>query len=373
MTVFNYSNNIDKNICDKAFYYNAWLLFGKDNLKIDTFKKIFVDIVKKVNILPYGSTGKYITPMKPGTCSTIDNDNELEIEAAGTKNAPLNRYPWILHEIIHEYCHAFSHLAPLIFSKYPKGKIINDVELGEIQCDNTMGLISEKDPTTRELVGSRYYGDMFRETMMDMITSIGLVTYDPQLSKGKANADTILKSHHIEWHSTETRYTIFTSITRLMIASFSNNGYTNYQEIINNGNGIFDSNVEMKNGENLKANDFVYGIMCDPLHVQDCFDKYEGEGAYILFAKILDRNFKQYKLTGVLPQGFTSDLKVIMKYIANFLNVKLSDYIGRNLITVEGKNKIIDNFNIIWNTMLNEYNTYFDQEEYDEMRKMSSI
>ncbi len=373
MTKINCTNNIDKNICDKAFYYNAWLLFGKNNSKINTFKQYFEEVVKQVNILPYGSTGKYITPNKPGICSTISNDNELEIEAAGVQNAPLNKYPWILHEIAHEYCHAVSHLAPQIFTKYPKGKIINDSEVGRILCGNTMGLISEKNPDTGELIGSLYYGDMFRETMMDMITSIGLVSFEPQYAKEGATADTIFRNHYSEWHASETGFTLFTSITRLLITAFSNSGYINYQNLIKQGKGIFNIDVVMENGENLKVNDFIYGIMCDPLHIQDSFDKYMGEGGYRLFTKLIDRNFIQYKRNGVLPQTFTNDLKVIMKYIANFLNVKLNDYINNGLLDVKGKNKIIDNFNTIWNSMQSEYKTYFNQEEYDEIYRLSGI
>ena len=372
MTKYSYSNNIDKNICDRAFYYNAWLLFGKNNTKVNTFKQHFEETVKQINILPYDSNGKYITPIKPGICKTISNDNELEIEAAGTKNAPLDRYYWILHEIVHEYCHAFAHMASRIFTNYPQGKIINDVEIGRIKCENSMGLIAEKNPNTGDLIGYHYYGDMFRETMMDMITSIGLVAYESQYSKKGVTADTIFISHHDEWHVSKTGYALFTSITRLLITAFSNSGYVNYQDLINQGKSIFNVEVIMRNGENLKANDFIYGIMCDPLHIQDSFDKYLGEDAYRLFAKLLDRNFIQYKQTELLPQTFTEDLKVIMKYIANFLNVKLSDYIDKGLLTVKDKNKIVDNFNVIWNSMLSEYKTYFSQEEYDEIYRLAT-
>lgn len=373
MTKFNYSSYIDKNFCDKAFYYNAWLLFGKDNFKIDKFKQYFLDSVKQVNILPYGSTGKYITPKKPGICCTINDGIEIEIEAAGVKNAPLSKHQWILHEIVHEFCHAFSHLAPQIYSKYPQGKLINDDEARTIKCENTMGIISEKNPHTKELIGFRFYGDMFRETMMDMITSIGLVSFEPQYTNKNVNADTILRKHYNDWHASETGYTIFTSITRLLIAAFSNNGNINFQQLIKEGKGIFNVDVVMKNGTNLKANDFIYGIMCDPLHIQDTFDKYMGEGVYRLFSRLLDKSFILYKRTGELPEDFTTDLKVIMKYIANFLNVKLSDYVDNKLLDINGKNKIIDNFNIIWNSMLTEYRTYFDQDEYDEIYRMATM
>ena len=372
MTQYNFSDSRDKQVCDKAFYYNAWLLFGKNNPdKVNSFKTIFDESVESVSTVPFGSNGKYITPNSPGICRTVPNSNKdnLLIEMAGYRNAPTNQHSWLLHEMPHEYCHAFAHIAPQVFSSFPNGKTITDDADGSLKCNNSMGLISERNPITGELIGSHYYGNMARETMMDMITTAGLVAFEPGFAPSNITVDTVFEKHYDNWNDVSTAYTMFTSITRLLIAAFSNNGFVRYQSLVNQGHGIFDAVTITQTGQKLKANDFLYGIMCDPLHIQDEFDKYMGSGAYRLVSKLLDKNFNAYTKTGQMPQEASRDIKLIMDVIPDFLNKKCAYYLEIGMYTQEQTDQIVGKFNVVWNSLQSEYGSYFSQEDINNIAR----
>ena len=54
----------------------------------------------------------------------------------------------------------------------------------------------------------------------------------------------ILKTNYNDWENETTGYSIFTSITRLTIAAFSNNGFINYQNTVDNGMSIFNGTTK---------------------------------------------------------------------------------------------------------------------------------
>ena len=133
----------------------------------------------------------------------------------------------------------------------------------------------------------------------------------------------ILKTNYNDWGNETTGYSIFTSITRLTIAAFSNNGFINYQNAVDNGMSIFNGTTKMKNGETYKINDFLYGIVFDPLHIEAEFDKFMGEGYYRTFCEYLDRLFYLSLTKQKLP---SAEVKRVMNILPDFINKKINYY-----------------------------------------------
>lgn len=208
---------------------------------------------------------------------------------------------------------------------------------------------------------------MFNETMMDIITSISINSF---ASQSHTTADDILKKPYTEWGNSITGYSIFTSITRLTIAAFANNGLINYQNIIDSGRGILDVTTKMADGKLHFANDFLYGIIYDPLHIEQEFDKIMGSDYYRTFCEYLDRLFLNCLQKGKIP---SKHIKMIMNTLPDFLNKRMKYYIQNGIINQREANTIVANFNQIWNAMQKEYQSFFSQRDINEIAKRANF
>ncbi len=362
MTKYYYTCEQDKKLIINSFDYLALLIFGKNNLnKVEAFKQYFEERVSEVNIYPQGITTSYLNKSTPGICR-LNDEGSLVIEMLGYYEAKKEQYSWIEHEGLHEFCHSF---VDLLLELMPKNR--NGIIKNGILCSNYMGMIREQDPKTGSLVGQHYYGKMFNETMMDIITSMAINCFDA--NERNRNVDNILKLNFNDWGNETTGYSIFTSITRLAIAAFSNSGFTNYQSIVDKGYGLFDGKVKMDNGEIYKINDFLYGIVYGQLHIEEEFDRFMGIGSYKKFCEYLDRLFVMSLNNQKIPSG---EVKKIMNILPDFLNRKINFYKTNNIITIQGANRIVGNFNQIWNSMQQEYGAYFTEEDIDVIAKRAS-
>lgn len=176
----------------------------------------------------------------------------------------------------------------------------------------------------------------------------------------------ILKTNYNDWGNETTGYSIFTSITRLTIAAFSNNGFINYQNAVDNGMSIFNGTTKMKNGETYKINDFLYGIVFDPLHIEAEFDKFMGEGYYRTFCEYLDRLFYLSLTKQKLP---SDEVKRVMNILPDFINKKINYYRQKGIISLENANMIVGNFNQIWNSMQQEYSSFFTKQDIEDIAR----
>ena len=122
----------------------------------------------------------------------------------------------------------------------------------------------------------------------------------------------------------------------------------------------------MKKGEIHRENDFLYGIVYDPLHIEEEFDKFMGKGHYRTFCEYLDRLF----VSSLSNQKLPSDkAKIVMNILPGFLNNKINYYRKNNLMDLETATQIVSNFNRIWNSMQKEYGAYFSQEDIDDIAR----
>ena len=362
MTRYYYTSAEDKKLAEQSFNNIAWLVFGKNNPdKIEAFMELFESEVKQVNVFPQGTITYHLNDTTPGICRQDKSDKKIIIEMLGYSGSNSDQHSFIQHEATHEFCHSFADLLPMVFSNHPEGIIIDG-----ISCKNSMGLIEETDPETGELVGRHYYGKMFNETMMDIISSMGINSFDS--SNSDKTVDDILRTEHAAWGNSKTGYSMFTSLTRLAIAAFSNNGFINYQNIVNSGHGIFDITTRMKNGELYRANDFLYGILFDQLHIQREFDRFMGEGSYRTFCEYLDDLFHRSLGNHRIE---SDEVKLVMNLLPDFLNRKMNYYIQQGIIDQSGADQIIGNFNQIWNSMQIEYDAYFTDSEISDIIERS--
>lgn len=362
MTKFIYRSKTDENLIGNSYLYMEKMIFGsKDNQeKTSIFRDMFSKAVKKVAIYPWGTDTDDLNSTATGICKYNDND-AIEIEMWGYTNAPTDKYKWIEHQGVHEFCHAFVDILSLTNSdKIVKKGIVRE---------NHAGLIKETDQKTGEFVDHHYYGKMFNETMMDIISAMAINNFAPEITY--KTVDDVLSENYTKTGNQQTGYTFFTSLTRLMIAAFSNVGDKNfkYQDKVDAGESIFNQNYKLRDGSVVKANDFLYGIVFDPLHIEKEFDKYMDDDSWRTFSQSLDTFFMHYQKTGeLLPEN----VALIMEYIPDFCNKRMADYERRGAITIDESNNMASNFNEIWNSMQREYGAYFSQERINKISDRAS-
>jgi hypothetical protein len=366
----NFTDDRDGPMCDKAFYYGAGLLFGRNNAAaISQYKGIFEDKVEKVTTIPWGERGERIGGNIPGMCILVPTDDRqdygLQIEMMGHRNAPQSVSSWLRHEFMHEFAHAHSDIAALILARHQDGVIASE-NGRKVLKKNTMGIIMERFFEADELKGYQFYGQMINETMMDMIAQAELVAFEG--GSRNISLDDVFLRRFNDWSDAKSGYTTFTSLTRLMLTAFSNNGFYSFQKVFNDGGGIFTNTTKMKDGAILKSNDFMYGIMCDPLHIEIEFDKYMGQGKYRELSNDLDSAFGDYLKDGYINKDGKIRIKIAMFLLSDFLNRKTNDYLATGRATERDVEKIKTEFNKIWQPLQTEYKVYFSEIELEKIR-----
>lgn len=357
-----YKNIRDKKLISNSFYNNAKLLFGNNREFIENFKKVFENRVKSITSIAFGERTNHIGPGTGanGICRHDEVDSsKMHIEIIGYENVAADKYAEIMHNAQHEFCHAFANITPSIFARNVDGKVKNG-----IRYTDEYGMISKRNNNDGKLVSPGFYGKMYNETMMDILTTMGLVAFDDRFKNSDITIDDVLNNNYKDWPDYTTAYAMFTSLTRLSIAAFSNDGDIEYQKLIDNGEGIINAKTTTKSGQTMKANDFLYGIMCDPQHIESNFDKFMGDGSYEAFTSCLDQIFLRCKSKEDIDP---KQIKTIMNILPDFVNRRVQYYIKNGIMTVEETNRIVSNFNKIWNSMQVEYKAYFTQEEINKI------
>lgn len=204
------------------------------------------------------------------------------------------------------------------------------------------------------------YGKAFNECGVDIISNMALSMYSEarQTHPEIRQADDIIHSNKTYL---KTEYNPMSTITRLLIAAMDNN-FTNetYDAMMHSDDGLIDRTISRINNENgqvleeVPVNDFLYGLTGNGKHVEQQFDKYSNFGTYENMCKDLDSEFqkmvsdKNYRLD-------TNLLKEQMLKMADMINNKLYILQYNKCITVEQKNKLIGNFNTVFNQAMQEY------------------
>jgi len=122
--------------------------------------------------------------------------------------------------------------------------------------------------------------------------------------------------------------------------------------------------------DHIKQTIFLYGIVFDPLHTDQEYDRFMGPGSYRVFCEYLDRLFLAFVKSQQIPP---EEVKSIMNILPDFLNRKISYYLQHGIIERDGADQIVGNFNRIWNSMQIEYRSFFSQNDIDGIAKRAGI
>ena len=353
MTVFNYNGyQKDLDLINDSYEHIGNIIFGtKAEEQKKALTALFYKEVSEVNVHPQGRITPYLNQHTSGVCRPNTQTGKTIIDFYGYIGARPSQYAYIKHTAAHEFCHMYTYFVQKALNKHPYGIKVNGM-LYEYQ----KRYVKVTNIQTGEVVAA--YGLMRDETMMDIITSMSNVAFDPNTDK---NVDDILKHSYDKWGSATTGYSLFTSITRLFIAAFSNNGSVKYQQIVNNGDSIFNAKTKMSDNKTVRyVNDYLYGTVFDPLHIDMEYDKFMGVGKYGEISEKLDLALHKAQKGTMISKNL---IKEVMNDLADFLNRRMDYYISNKILTTEDANKIIDNFNEIWNNMQIEYSTYFTIDE----------
>ena len=157
-------------------------------------------------------------------------------------------------------------------------------------------------------------------------------------------------------------------IIRLLIFAM-NNYFDNYSKLIMSGNGIIDSQINLltKNGslyQKVPINDFIYGMFNDGLYTEKQFDKYLNKGSYQLLCEELDKIFANSN------DIINNDLvKKQIIAIGNMYNNKLFYLSYYGVINENTKNKLINQFNYLFNQTLKAFSIKFYEEDYSGLEE----
>ena len=323
MTKYYYECNLDKQLIINSFNKMSSFILENNLELIEAFKKEFNRRVELIRIYPNGKETKTLNYKRPGRC--FKKNDKIYIEMWGYKNAFEKQYDWLEYQGIHEFAHCFIDILSEL-----KNKVIVK---NNIYLSNNMGLIAEKDENGN-LINQHYYGKLFNETMIDLICI--MINNNGQIDK-------IFNTNYVNWHIkvNKTSYLKFTTITRLFIASFANTSI-NYQKIYQKGFSIF----------NGKVNDFLYGIIFNPLYIDEKFDFFMGDGAYRLFCEQLDRLFINNLNSKKID---SNEVKEIFNIIEEFFYKRINYYLENKLIEDKILEEIIKNYKIVKKQFIAEY------------------
>lgn len=338
------------------------LVFGSANKeKLDFYKRVLKYKIKSITVYPQGTNNEYVSGGGGGQVVTNDKDGTSDVYLIGYKYARPEQYEQIKETAAHELCHVLANILPNLENNKPtvQNNIMYVNRQGRIKAVNMLNG-KAKDSLDENI------GVMFNETMMDIISV--MTTKKFNTSNSDVFVNDVFSKRHTSWAEkgdNQSVYTCFTSLTRLAIAAFSNVGRINYGEMVNDGKGIFDSTCTMKNGTKRKANDFLYGILFNPVRIQREFDKYMGVGEYQKFCNSVDIWFVEQAMLGYhkTRDEIQQNLKKYMRYLRTFFNRKMSDYKTKGMLDQAEKIRIVNKFNEIWYDIQHEFDTYFTIEE----------
>lgn len=344
----------DKEEFRKVLSYNLQLVCGKwckdNDAEIQEMLSELNKSIKSLETVNYGAN-EYLDSRREVGETMSNSIGQSKIYMKGYNNAPTYIYNSIQHTFSHELFHAIYALMNRCNDRIDlEGKRI--FWIGKANGKSYIGVGG----TLCDRNAPNKYGKLFEETMMDMKASMALAEFDKeyQLKNQKVTADTILSDNISKWGNYyDSSYKKMVSLTQLMIAAFANEPDINYHYWIHSGQPMDKLKSRRKNGEIIYANDFLYGMMYDPIHIMEKYDKYMDEGAYINLLKFIDE--KIYYGCIDSDKIDAKSMKKAMATIAEFANKRMTDFIKNGVFSIDEYGKLRNKFNTIWNSILEEY------------------
>lgn len=356
--------------------YNISLLVGQNKpLKAQEVMNDLERSIPMVTIRDYNQVSPNISHRQPGMCDP-KGPGVCNIEMYGFSHRPQNEHEFTIKEFAHELWHAMVEMCN--HKKYKERQ--QNGQQSYYKKREKDGSISTYVPyfggmykkNSKSRTPDVYFGRMFYETTTDILTMSSFAAFSQLDRQRGLNVDKVFQKNYKSWQKdSETAYSVFSSLTRLLIAAFSNNGDAYFDRTALAGSSIINATTTTKTGYTFKSNTFLYNFVNDPMAIMKEFDSYMGEGSYEELATIMDEFFAKVIDNGEKIEKYKQAIKEYMIYVSHFLNAKMADYANNNKMPASERDKIISNYNRIWNSLQNEYLTFFTQAEIDEIGRIA--
>jgi hypothetical protein len=309
-----YANNKDKKLCSEALTYNALLYYGFNDLEsMQKTLDLFDEKVLSIRTLDYD---KGLGFSNDNVSIMMNDDNKLRLFIKGLKNAPSRKEKTIKRIFVTEYSRLFSKL-----------NMSEHIDLKDL--DN--------------------YGEMAYDTTMLLLGAAAEVCFDKSFRGDRKSVNQLFDESYINNRETHNSLNLLTDVTRLEIAAFQNDGNFSYYNNFKKDNGLANSTYTTSSGKVLKTNDFLYGMMNDPRHIEKEYDKLMGEGTYLNLVKRQDELYNKYKN----KKAFNEDDLLKIRTIATDLNLY----------------SLVKNEDARDNNILNEVETMRNEEHFARINK----
>ena len=297
MTVYECKNR-DRSLIHESLNPLLKIIFGNNHHQENNdFIDEFDNKVNSINIKPF----TYST-IRKGKCIK-DSNNKYDIEFNGYSGINNDKDKKIA---IKTFLEVFTDIIPALNNDYSDEKTTE------------MGLIKTSD--------NEEYGIFFHDMAMEIIAS-------------HHDIHDILTKNSKEWEVEPKQNPIYLQLIQLTIAAFSNNPNINYDRLSALDLSLFDTGTTTYSGTNIKDNDFLYGIIWNPLHIEEEFNKYMGEDFYKIFCDYIDTIYlnKEKKIT-------KKEKNLIINMLSSFMNLKLNEHLRCNMIIEEEAEQLRENF-----------------------------
>lgn len=350
----NFNSKEDQEEFFKAFG-NFIELFGNEK------KLVAGNFMKRLGYVqshPEGFVNDKVNDVEPGKSGFIGEnpDGQMYLEFRNSNNGNNEQ---TLHYMRHEMMHIFETVLHDTFciNENTKFNALGIPQLSTRMIGNSEYAVMQseifKKMNANESVNARY-GKAFNEILTDMIAIVSKVSFDGQYKEQSITADTVLKQPIENWNINELTTGYFSSwpFGRLMISAFSNFPDVSYQELIENGNGIYYKTND-DTGERKIVNDFIYGCTCNPFHIMEEYDKIAGQsGYYFRLCERVDRIFnslaykKEYNIEEI--NDIISEIDMIAK---RRIQIKVSN----GELTLEEGTRMLEDFEMTKSSVEQEF------------------
>lgn len=261
----------------------------------------------------------------PGRCFKNENGKYNIVAIGADSNTGYSSEK--IHIINHELAHFFTNILSEFINNQEKLEKDNGVFLEKVSNGGIDILDKQSRQIPKNFKGvyklTRYYEE-YNETLKDIIASISIYKQEGQ------DVVKIFTELPEFWINLKTTYMKTIPLTQLAIAAFSNYSFKNY--VNNDKIGIINGNIVCNNGEKMKLNDFLFGMSCNPFHVENKFEQYsESEVSLKKLTEISSSPVFQ------MNEGkFKCDMNILKKGILFYCN-NLTAYLKMKLISFKEK------------------------------------
>ena len=349
---------------------NLHLLCGKNKTdRITYLKDQLLNNINSLRVIPYGEKGLWVSPREPGMCMSR-SDGTCDVEMYSFRADRPDQDLYTIHEYAHEMWHALINYLNFLGTK-GKEKYTFDADGRPVIKFPFGGYIYEMDEYDQNK--TRTIGKMTMETTVDILTSGSLIANMNYYRKNGTTLDTVFKERYDKWNDSSTGYSLFTSLTRLWIAAFSNSARVGYDATFQNGGSIFDCKVTLANGHTVLTNTYLHNLLYNPLGIEEEYDQIMGRGKYERLMVKMDTIFTEYVRTRVFTEDMKKVVKSFMTEVSNFANARTAYLQSIGVLTANEANALKSSYNRIWNTLQGEYKTFFSQADINDIAKKAQV